>query len=134
MTVGRESGTGPKEAARHQVQVALITHGRVVVTKSRAEDPSFAVLVGPGHDVVRGLFRAVVLFDQLSAPRQRMRCWKDLEVVVKLFLDRGPIAQTARNRMFPVQEVDRDGFLRAVGVGLDTGELEPILRAGAIAM
>src|SRR4051794_19024348 len=43
---------GPQQAVGQQSLIAVLAGGRCIVSQRRAEDPSLAVLVDPGHDVV----------------------------------------------------------------------------------
>ena len=47
------------------------------------------------------------------------------DVVVQLFVDRGPIRLTRRNRMVLVADGNLDGQLRSMTCGFQAGEFEP---------
>src|SRR6266699_5494226 len=102
---------GPKRATRHQVQVTRVFHRRVVVADGRAENTGLfrTIFVHPNNDEIIGLLAASPLFNGLFAVRNRARGIEDMNVVVVLLVDSGPIAQSPGDRTFLVCEANRDG-------------------------
>src|SRR2546426_955160 len=118
---------GPKEAAGYEIKVPWVFNGCVVVADRRAEDARFlrTVVVDPGDDEIICLLNALFLFEDLHAMRDGMSAIKNMDVVVMLFVDGGPLGQAFRDRSFFVSVMDGNGRLRTVSAGLEAKVFKP---------
>ena len=110
---------GPEDATADEVEVAGVGDGFRVVADGGGEDFRFvrAVFIGPGDD--GGHFRGLgvrrqgfaffsLRRDDLDARGERF-AGEDLDVVVELFVDGGPVFEALGDRMRFVGEGDGDG-------------------------
>ena len=126
--VGVQLVTGPEEAARDQVEIAVIGHGCIVVADGRGEDARFAFVgVYPRDDEIIGALRfARLVLDDLSSAGERAGGVENLNVVVVLFANRRPIRQPFADGMSLVRKRDGDRLLRAVAAGLEAEVFIPM--------
>src|SRR5437868_2486379 len=98
----RQMTGAPKQAPRHQIQVAWIGHGLVVMPDRRGEDLRLAVVfIRPRDDVVLSFLFAILPFNHLRAADQRFGGGEQLPIVVivvKLLFDRRPVFHVIRDR------------------------------------
>ena len=93
---------GPEEAARHEIEIPRIRDGLRVVPDRGAENAGLAVVevcpdidpvVSPILDGDAAVGLLCFYMDRLLSVREDMGRGEDMDVVVVLFPDRGPIAQ-----------------------------------------
>ena len=120
---------GPQHSAGDEFEVARVGDRRRVVAQRRAEHSGLAVLVDPRHDIVVDFLAGV-----LNAAGERLGGVEHPQVVVQLFVDRRPIPQGPRDRVFAIDIFHVDRLLRSVGHGMQSKELEPVVVAQPVAV
>lgn len=130
-----EVASGPEETAGDEIEVMWIHDGGGVVADGGGEDFGFvrAVFIGPGDDGV-GLGRFGIRGELLAffgfgrddlITRGEGLAGEDLDVVVELFVDGGPVFEATGDGAVFIGEGDADGLLGAVASGLETEVFVP---------
>lgn len=114
------------------MHVAIIFDGRVIVAESCVEDAGFigSEFIGPSDDsVIDAGLVARVLFavgEGFGGGPSFEIAFQAVNVVVELFIDGSPIAQSFDNRVILRGVSDGDGLLRAMAGRLEAEQVEPL--------
>ena len=118
-----EISGGPEEAAGDEVEVAGVFDGEGVVADGGGEGGGALFGVGPGDDG-GGFDVFVAAFVFLDAEGEGFGV-EEVDVVVEFFFAGDPVFEGGIDGVVFVGEFDGDGFLGAVGGGLEAEVFEP---------